>query len=54
MSKEEKVPENSSMASNEEEIETLGKEMEQMKSKEELKEMQKTPDPKQEVGKRKS
>ncbi|MDQ0273773.1 hypothetical protein [Cytobacillus purgationiresistens] len=41
-------PKNSSMASTEEEMKNLGREMEQMKTKEELAEKSKTSDPKQE------
>ncbi|NRG47196.1 hypothetical protein [Bacillus sp. CRN 9] len=44
----EDIPLNSSMAPTEEEMKNLGKEMEQMKSKKELAENNKTPDPKQE------
>lgn len=39
------VPQNSSMAENMEEMKNLGKQVEQMKTNEELKEENKTPDP---------
>jgi hypothetical protein len=41
------VPQNSSMAKNMEEMKNLGKQVEQMKTKEELKEENKIPDPQQ-------
>jgi hypothetical protein len=44
-----KVPLNSSMAENMEEMKNLGKQVEQMKTNEELKEENKIPDPQQDV-----
>jgi hypothetical protein len=43
------VPTNSSMATNMEEMKNLGKQVEQMKTNEELKEEKKIPDPQQDI-----